>query len=59
VAEENKLLYAGVSSMPNSKMPIASAEDVEFADELADEDDQEAQQRAIEADRRVTGGEGV
>jgi hypothetical protein len=39
-------------------LPIASAEDVEFADELADEDDKEAQQRGAEADSRVTASEG-
>ncbi|WP_123043550.1 YfhD family protein [Cohnella candidum] len=33
-------------------LPTASAEDVEFSEELADEDDREAQQRAAEADRR-------
>ncbi len=32
---------------------MGSAEDVEFADELADEDDKEAQQRAAAADQRV------
>jgi hypothetical protein len=56
--DENKLLNAGQFSKQNTKIPVGSAEDVEFADELADEDDQEAQQRAAEADRRVTGSEG-
>ncbi|WP_233566724.1 YfhD family protein [Cohnella endophytica] len=39
-------------------LPVVSAEDVEFADELADSDDKEAQKRAAEADRRVTSSEG-
>jgi hypothetical protein len=34
-------------------LPVASAEDVEFSEELADEDDREAQQREAEADRRA------
>ncbi|MBN2983289.1 MULTISPECIES: YfhD family protein [Cohnella] len=40
-------------SNPPAKLPVASAEDVEFSQELADEDDLEAQQRAEEADRRA------
>jgi len=40
-------------------MPTASAEDVEFSEELADEDDLEAQQRAAEADRRAASYEGT
>ncbi|WP_372662844.1 YfhD family protein [Cohnella sp.] len=39
-----------------SNLPIASAEDIEFSDELADEEDQEAQQRAAAADERATAG---
>ncbi|RED65699.1 YfhD-like protein [Cohnella lupini] len=39
-------------------LPVVSAADVEFADELADADDKEAQERAAAADRRVTEGEG-
>jgi|GEM_PF-1064121 len=39
-------------------LPSASAEDVEFSEELADEDDLEAQQRAAEADRRAASYEG-
>jgi len=39
-------------------LPTASAEDVEFSEELADEDDLEAQQRAAEADRRAASYEG-
>jgi len=39
-------------------LPVASAEDVEFAEELADEDDLEAQQRAEEADVRANAYEG-
>jgi hypothetical protein len=35
-------------------LPVASAEDVEFSYELADEDDLEALQRAAEANRRAT-----
>jgi hypothetical protein len=59
VAEENKLLYAGQqSSRQHLKIPIGSEEDVEFADELADEDDQEAQQRAAASDQRVVESEG-
>lgn len=34
-------------------LPIASAEDVEFSEEWADEDDMEALQRAAEADHRA------
>ncbi|MFD0672104.1 YfhD family protein [Cohnella sp. GCM10027633] len=41
----------------SSQLPIASDQDVEFADELADEEDQEAQERAAAANRRVTGEE--
>ncbi|MCD9023014.1 YfhD family protein [Cohnella sp. NL03-T5] len=44
--------------MEHSKMPIGSAEDVEFADELADEDDKEALQRAEAAEQRVGASEG-
>jgi hypothetical protein len=39
-------------------LPTASAEDVEFSDELADEDDREAQERAVEADNRATSCKG-
>ncbi len=35
------------------ELPTASAEDVEFSEELADQDDREALQRAAEADRRA------
>ncbi len=42
----------------NKQLPIGSAEDVEFADELADGDDKEAQERAAAADRRATSNEG-
>jgi hypothetical protein len=41
-----------------SKLPAASAEDVEYAQELADEDDLEAWERAEEADRRAFRYEG-
>lgn len=34
-------------------LPIGSEEDVEFSEELADEDDFEAQERAAEADARA------
>ncbi|MFC5532104.1 YfhD family protein [Cohnella yongneupensis] len=44
--------------MTSSQLPIASDQDVEFADELADEEDQEAQERAAAANRRVL-NEGV
>lgn len=37
------------------ELPIASNEDVEYAAELADADDVEAQERAIEADHRQAG----
>jgi hypothetical protein len=57
MTDENKLLYAGKSSKQDLNLPVGSAEDVEFADELADEDDKEAQQRAAEADRRATASE--
>jgi hypothetical protein len=59
LAEQNKLLYAGEqSSRLLSKIPIGSAEDIEYADELADEEDKEAQQRADAADERVGAVEG-
>lgn len=41
----------------SSKLPIASAQDVEFSEELADEEDQEAQAREAAANRRVNEGE--
>jgi len=41
----------------NKRLPIASAEDVEFSEELADEEDKEAMERAEAADRRATGEE--
>ena len=40
-------------------LPTTSAEDVEFSEELADEDDLEARQRAAEADRRADSYEGA
>ncbi|QMV40449.1 YfhD family protein [Cohnella cholangitidis] len=40
------------------QLPIASAEDVEFSEELADRDDKEAQERAEAADRRASEYEG-
>jgi hypothetical protein len=39
------------------QIPFASEEDIEFSEELADEEDQEAQQRAEEANRRVLSNE--
>ena len=42
----------------SSQLPIASSQDVEFSDEIADEDDREAQDRAEAAARRVEGYEG-
>jgi hypothetical protein len=36
----------------NQQLPIAKGEDVEFAEELADSDDKEAQERANAADYR-------
>jgi hypothetical protein len=38
--------------------PIAKAEDVEFSEALADEEDREAQRRAAEADARAEQYEG-
>ena len=38
--------------------PIARAEDVEFSEALADEEDREAQHRAAEADARAERYEG-
>ena len=35
------------------ELPITKSEDVEFAEELADEADKKAQQRAAEADKRA------
>jgi hypothetical protein len=40
------------------ELPLGSAEDVEYAAELADEDDVEARQRAEEADSRAAAYEG-
>jgi len=40
------------------QLPIGSAEDVEFADELADCDDKKAQRRAEAAEQRATASEG-
>ena len=40
-------------------LPTASAEDVEFSEEAADEEDREAQQRAAEASRRAALYEGA
>ncbi|GIP39584.1 hypothetical protein J31TS4_28640 [Paenibacillus sp. J31TS4] len=37
------------------KLPTARSEDVEYAEELADADDREAQERADAAEERVTG----
>ncbi|CAH0119638.1 MULTISPECIES: YfhD family protein [unclassified Paenibacillus] len=37
---------------PNNRLPVAKNEDVEFAQELADQADVTAQRRAAEADRR-------
>ncbi|WP_256760171.1 YfhD family protein [Cohnella sp. WQ 127256] len=42
----------------SKQLPTASVEDVEFADEVADSDDKEAQKRAEAADRRATADEG-
>jgi len=42
----------------NKKLPVASAEDVEFSNEVADGDDKQAQKRAKAADRRATANEG-
>jgi len=42
----------------NAVLPIASAEDVEFSEALADDDDLEARQRAREADLRAAAYEG-
>ncbi len=53
MAEENPEYNAGRSSRRLANTSMGSAEDVEFADELADEDDKEAQQRAAAADQRV------
>ncbi|MFC5467084.1 YfhD family protein [Cohnella suwonensis] len=37
------------------ELPTASAEDVEFSEEMADSDDREAAERAAQADRRAEG----
>ena len=42
----------------SSQLPISSNQDVEFSDEVADEEDREAQERAEAAARRVEGYEG-
>jgi len=39
------------------QMPIGSAEDVEYSEELADRDDEVARQRAEAADRRAVADE--
>ncbi|WP_371320131.1 YfhD family protein [Chengkuizengella axinellae] len=36
----------------NKNLPISKNEDVEFSEELADEEDMKAQERAAEADHR-------
>jgi hypothetical protein len=41
-----------------NELPVDSAEDVEFSEELADRDDKEAQERAAAADRRNSAVEG-
>lgn len=38
-----------------AELPLGKAEDVEFSEELADEADRTAQQRAKEADKRAQG----
>jgi hypothetical protein len=48
---DNEDVYAEI-------LPVASAEDVEFTEELADEEDREAQRRADEADRRAANYKG-
>ncbi|WP_156922054.1 YfhD family protein [Cohnella thermotolerans] len=45
-------------TLASGALPTAKAEDVEFAGELADEEDREAQRRAAEADRRAAEYEG-
>jgi len=44
-------IFSQQEHFPN--LPVTSAEDVAFTEELADEDDREAQQRAKEADQRA------
>jgi len=44
-------------SNTNDSLPIGSAEDVEYSEELADRDDKEAAERAEAAERRVAGEE--
>lgn len=48
----------GEIAQPLRKIPIGSAEDVEFSDELADEDDVEAMLRADEASQRMSSNRG-
>lgn len=42
----------------NESLPMTSAEDVEFSEAYADEDDLEARQRADDADGRAASYEG-
>lgn len=41
----------------SSQLPITSAQDVEFSEAQADEEDREARERAARANRRVQAGE--
>lgn len=58
MVEENQQEDLGEITKPLRKVPIGSAEDVEFSAELADEDDIEAKQRAEAASRRVATNKG-
>lgn len=49
----------GKQSESNEQLPVARAEDVEFAADRADADDLEALERSEEADRRAQQYEGT
>ena len=58
MAEQKFNRNARLSPEFQRKLPIASAEDVEYSEELADHEDEEAQMRARQADRRSASYEG-
>ncbi|WP_157282961.1 YfhD family protein [Paenibacillus assamensis] len=51
--DENKQLSLYGQGAQSSKLPVAKAEDVEFSEELADEADRIAAERARQADARA------
>ncbi|MCR8845816.1 YfhD family protein [Paenibacillus sp. SC116] len=51
--DENKQSSLYGQGVQSGKLPVAKAEDVEFSEELADEADRIAAERARQADARV------